>query len=110
MGDNETQARIKGERQRVLENIATQTEAQGQQWWLSFADDQGLRGVVIAHGNEFLEALMQVNLHGCNPHGEVQGMPVPDFVVIPPEWTYRVLGRQEARELDRLLQSWYAIK
>lgn len=99
-------ARINGERTRALENIRARNGIlPKQQWWMSFADTDGFRGVVIAHGNDFVEALMDTNLHDCNPHGEVQAMPVPQRVVIPQEWTYRVLSRPECEELDALLES-----
>lgn len=103
MGERETAARLKGEGVRVLQNIASRVDLPAQQWWLSFADDSGLRGVVIVHAGEFTEAVMECNLHNCNPHGEVQGVAVPLECVIPAEYTYRVLSREQALELDALL-------
>lgn len=95
--------RIKGEQARTLGNIAARTELPKQQWWLSFADDEGFRGVVIAHGHGMTEALMDCNVHGCNPQGEVGGMEIPEAITVPPEWTYRVLTKKQAMELEMLL-------
>ena len=96
-------ARIKGEQERALTNIAARTGLPEQQWWLSFVGDEGFRGVVIAHGNDFAEALMDATMHDCNPRGEVQGHPIPLQIVIPKEWTYRILSRTDAAQLDELL-------
>lgn len=102
------QARINGERTRALENIRARNGVlPKQQWWMSFADKEGFRGVVIAHGNDLVEALMDANLHQCNPHGEVRAMPVPPQAVIPAEWTYRVLSRTECEHLDNWLLKTY---
>ena len=45
-------------------------------WWLSFADRDGFRGVVLVDdaGDDLLLALSAVNLAGCNPHGQVHGV------------------------------------
>ena len=101
MDDKTIAARISGERERVLKNIAAQETLPDSVWWLSFADEGGFRGAVIAHGEEFLEALMRVNLLGINPHGECQGMgPIPADV-IPEKWLNRVLTKAECEEFDR---------
>jgi hypothetical protein len=104
MDETTIAARIKGEQARTLGNIAARTELPRQQWWLSFADDTGFRGVVIVHAEGFMEALMETNLHHCNPHGECQGMPIPADVVVPSTHTYRILDRAEAESLDRLVE------
>lgn len=65
--------------------------------------DDGFRGVAIVHANDFLEAVMECNLHGCNPHGQVQGVPVPPQVVFPKEFTYRILDKGMAEKAAALL-------
>ncbi len=57
MDEKTIQARIKGERERCIANIAARTELPRQQWWLSFADVNGFRGCVVVHANGFTEAL-----------------------------------------------------
>lgn len=103
LDEKTVKARIRGERERVLGNIAARGESK-QQWWLSFADEDGFRGVVISYGDDFLEAVMQTNLHNCNPHGEVRGIPLAPEIVVPPNWTYRVLSKDECRGLEALLE------
>ncbi len=104
MDEKTIQARIKGERERCIANIAARTELPKQQWWLSFADQNGFRGCVITHANEFTEALTDATLHNCNPGGECRGLPIPPHKVVPLEWTYRTLSRAEAEELGKLLE------
>lgn len=98
-------AKMDGERTRVLENIAARKELPSKQWWLSFADDDGFRGAVIVHANEFVEAVMEANLYQINPHGECQGMEVPEGKVVPREWTYRLLDRATCEEFDRTMMA-----
>ncbi len=93
-------ARIKGETARTLGNIAARTELPTKMFWLSFADDNGFRGAVIVHANDFLEAVMEANLHSINPHGECQGVEIPVGHVIPDKWKYRLLDRAECERFD----------
>ena len=46
-------------------------------WWLSFADDGGFRGVVVAEGPDFLSAIRHVHELGISPGGQVRGVPIP---------------------------------
>src|SRR5260370_42670456 len=96
-------ARIRGEQARTLLNIAARTELPSQQWWLSFAGDDGFHGVAIVHATGFTEALMETNLHRCNPGGEVVGLPFPPGIIVPSDWTYRILTKPECRELENML-------
>jgi hypothetical protein len=100
MDERTIAARIKGERTRALENIALRTDLPRQQWWLSFADERGFRGVVVVYAEGFTEALMEANLHDCNPHGECRGLLIPDTIVIPSTHTYRILNKSEAMYVD----------
>lgn len=94
-------ARIKGEQTRALENIAARTERPEQMWWLSFADENGFRGAVIVHAEDFITAVMECNIRSINPHGECRGMPVPLTKTIPEKWKYRILSREECSEFDK---------
>lgn len=53
-------------------------------WWLSFADDEGCRGVCLVQGVTFLAAVLRANALGISPHGQVVGDDLgPD---ISPDW------------------------
>lgn len=63
--------------QRRAEIIATEITQPVVSWWLSFADENGCRGVCIVDAPGFMLAVTMANMHGCNPGGEVQGFEVP---------------------------------
>jgi hypothetical protein len=46
-------------------------------WWLSYADDNGFRGVVITRARTFLLACANANLKGVSPGGQVRGFELP---------------------------------
>lgn len=46
-------------------------------WWLSYADEDGPRGVVVAEGSSFLVACVRARTLGVSPGGQVQGFEVP---------------------------------
>lgn len=94
-------ARIKGEAARNIENILARTELPKKQFWLSFVGEEGFRGVCIVHANDCMEALMEANMKRCNPHGECQMMEIPSHIVVPADWTYRVLTKEQCQELER---------
>lgn len=95
-------ARIRGEQERTIANVAAETKRPDTAFWLSFADASGFRGAVIVHANDFVEALMRCNLLDINPHGECQGMPIPaeGAAMIPEKWKYRILTREECAKFD----------
>lgn len=49
-------------------------------WWLSFADEDTGRhlGCCIAEGQCLAGAIAASHDHGCNPGGEVLGIPMPE--------------------------------
>jgi len=102
-------ARIAGEKQRCMENIAARTERPTKIWWLSFADGNKPKGsqflgAIIIHANDFIEAITETHMLGINPGGECQGMQVPPegelLVPIGEEWKYRLLSLQECEAFD----------
>ena len=105
MRERTLKARIDREINRCIDAELSRTERPAKMWWLSFADDTGFKGAVIVHANDFVEALFQANLHQCNPHGECQGMPVPEGREIPEKWKYRILTRAECEQFDREMSS-----
>lgn len=46
-------------------------------WWLSFAAEDGFRGVVLTRANSMIEAVQKTHALGINPGGEVRGFEVP---------------------------------
>lgn len=70
-------------------------------WWLSFADEEKLRGIVIVQAPSFLLAVAESHRLQINPHGEVRGFPFPSELTPPEQFRNRCLTREEAEELDR---------
>lgn len=61
--------------QKLVENIVAARNEPERTFWLSFAGQEGFRGVVLVDGcQSFEEAFLQASLAGANPHGEVQGV------------------------------------
>ena len=55
-------------------------------WWLSYAGEEGSRGVVVVEAEGFLHACQRSHQLGLSPGGEVHGTPVPAG-----EWRERCL-------------------
>lgn len=69
-------------------------------WWLSFAGDDGFRGLVIVAAPGLIHAVQVSRALGINPGGEVQGVLLPDDAGEPPaELRNRLIGQQEAAKL-----------
>ena len=66
-------------------------------WYISFADDDGFRGVVIVQGQGFITALDRATRLGINPGGEVKGMQLADDVAskVPIETRERLLSKTD---------------
>jgi hypothetical protein len=62
-------------------------------WWLSYANDEGFRGVVITYASDFLSACMKSKMLGVSPGGQVRGFE------LPPEAESEIA----AQDLDRCL-------
>jgi hypothetical protein len=62
-------------------------------WWLSYANDEGFRGVVITYSSDFLTACMRSRMLGVSPGGQVRGFE------LPPEAESEIA----AQDLDRCL-------
>jgi pseudouridine-5'-phosphate glycosidase len=74
-------------------------------FWLSFADTSRapgtqLLGVAIVPGADFEDAVAQAWQIGCNPGGQVVGLPIPDTFTIAESNVGRLLTRAEAEVLD----------
>ena len=50
-------------------------------WWLSFAGEEGFRGVLLVEARGLAHALLLANRAQVNPHGEVRGYALPPDVV-----------------------------
>lgn len=80
-------------------------------YWLSFVDNdrpKGRRflGCVIVPGDDVVEAVQAAHLLGCNPGGEVLGVPIAQSldVRIGAEWRGRLLTREECEEFDAQME------
>lgn len=74
-------------------------------WWLSFADDDCCRGVVIVRADSFLLAVKEVHTLGISPGGQVAGFLVPDVCdELMEEHSDRLLTKEEAKALDQKVE------
>lgn len=85
-------------------------------WWLSFADDDGSRGVCVVDAPDILGATFKAHALGINPGGSVHGVEIPpdepecaaeyamerDRLFTPAE--LRAMGYLSIREQDDLEQ------
>jgi len=72
-----------------------------QWWWLSFAEDDGFRGVAIVQGQDMAAAIARAHLLKINPGGQVAGWPIPEEFLdqhVPGEFRNRLLSRQEVTD------------
>ncbi len=80
-------------------------------WWLSFCDTdrpsgEQLIGIAIVRAPDFIFAVMAANRTGCNPGGEVMGLPVPsEFGDPPDEWNHKLIT--DKARVDALTQQWH---
>ncbi len=79
--------------QRLMDEESEQPE---RLFMLSFADDDGLRGVVITREHGPTRAHRKTHALGINPGGEVMIIEVPPWEVIEPIYLDRLLTRSEA--------------
>jgi len=75
-------------------------------WWLSFADSSlptgsQFLGACIVEGFDVVSASVVAHAIGCNPGGEVLGVPVPADVEIPNAYLGRLLSRDDCERFDR---------
>ena len=81
-------------------------------WWLSFCDEEKpegsrLLGVSLVEGEDFLPAVLNAHRLGCNPGGQVLGLPFPEAkaALVGASWKNRLLSRAEAEAVDKILQA-----
>lgn len=68
-------------------------------WWLSYAGEEGSRGVALVEGASFLHACERSNELGISPGGEVKG-----FLVPAEGWRARCLPFQDKLTTRRELE------
>ncbi len=103
------------ERKAKMEEMLEEERAKGQYgwWWLSFAEPRppegrGFLGAVLVQANGFGSAVIKAGLQHLNPGGEVVGEPIPPSNPEPlPEFTNRLLNRQECEEFGRRMREFY---
>lgn len=73
-------------------------------WWLSFADAERFRGLVITRGTSFIDAVARTHKLGISPGGQVAGSEIPPRVLamLLPEVRDRLLSKEEAEALAAL--------
>lgn len=91
----------------VMAELSSWDGSSGSWYWLSFADPNKpagtqFNGACIVQAPSELAAVAVASARGCNPHGEVVFLPIPDSLVseIADKWKYRVLDRQECEAFD----------
>lgn len=100
MNEQERKARIVWLRSMELERNIKKL------WWLSFADEDGFKGVVILEAFGFADALTCATGAGLNPGGEVQAMLV-DPADIPEALRNRLLKKPDLAGFGvSTLQKW----
>lgn len=98
---------IKREQVRTIGNIINRDKRPSTAYWLSFAGEEGFRGAVIVHAEDFLTALMECNFRNLNPHGECLGMEIDaEYAnLIPEHWKYKLLSREECEQFDAEMEN-----
>jgi hypothetical protein len=69
-------------------------------WWLSFGGQTGWLGGAIIHAGGLVEAASTAARLGCNPGGEVLGVPIPEHMVPDAEWRERLLSLDEVESIN----------
>lgn len=64
-------------------------------WWLSFAGAEGFRGAVVVDAPSLMAAIDRADAIGCNPGGEVKGVPFPPGHEEPQYEMDRLYNREE---------------
>jgi len=78
-------------------------------WWLSFCDAERPAGLqflgvsIVGPADNIGVAAILAHGAGCNPGGEVQGIPIPDGIVerTPDSYRKRLLNREEILALEK---------
>lgn len=73
-------------------------------WWLSFADEDGFRGVAIVRARDMVEAVVICHRLGINPGGQVLGWPCPfdKEHTVDAAMTNRLLTKAEVLSMTEL--------
>lgn len=84
-------------------------------WWLSFCDPDktpppelqrpggpSFLGVAIIRAPDYISAIEMAHALGCNPGGQVNGVPVPPDIPIPDDYLGRLLTKTDVEYLDTL--------
>ena len=79
-------------------------------WWLSFCDPEKpegsqFLGVAIVEGSNVYTASLEARSLGCNPGGEVLGLPYPEGEVPLQSYSRRLLSAQDVAAMDEELET-----
>jgi hypothetical protein len=67
-------------------------------WWLSFADESGFLGAcIVGRCGNVVDAVKTAHVFGCNPGGEVRGLPISDESMrgVDERDRFRLMGKAE---------------
>lgn len=73
--------------------------------YLSFADEDGFRGVVIIQAHGIVDAAFRAGLARINPGGEILSFVLQDEDLPAPEWRNRLLSEADLRAIWPDIQS-----
>lgn len=63
-------------------------------WYLSFADEV-FRGACVVQADDLIPAVQLSHRLGCNPGGQVMGVPIPEGFLPGPEYRNRLLAKAD---------------
>lgn len=78
-------------------------------FWLSFCNPKKPKGTqflgaCIVEAISFIQAVKVAHIIGCNPGGEVKGVPIPNNLKIPSKWINTLLKYEECQQLDEIFK------
>lgn len=88
----------------ILRALALEAKNAEGWWWLSFAGEEGWRGVVVTRARGLASALQRTHRLHLNPGGQVSGALIPHPTAPPAAMVDRLITDRE--ELNRLSMEW----
>lgn len=83
---------------KTAELVAEETDQPLQWFWLSFADKEGFKGVIVIQAQGIMTALFKCSAMNINPGGQVQSISIPTGQYIPNEAKNRLLSLAEIKQ------------
>jgi hypothetical protein len=91
---------------RRLKLLADESAAPAAWWYFSFCDPGRPRGkqfvgALVVKASGYISAIEGTHLLGLNPGGEVSGLEIPYEDDEAEPWAYRLLTREEVKQMPR---------